>query len=298
MVLLFELKYFWPSICEEGGYFTRTNRRMYAPKWDVDIYIPELQIAIEYDSAYFHKANSKRKTDKEKTIDVESQGITVIHVLESPLQPINKKNDIPFIKFDGKIISNLILDRIVKLKRGLIHKTILKKIDAYISQNDLCNEIAREEFRENFTAKVMHEREKRKYLNKINYLDFEQARKFARSFSFKNQAEWKKYAAGQISFLPKKPKEIPSDPYSLYKGKGWINWKDWIGKKEKTWRNFEDSKAFIHTLKLKNTMEWRQYIYGMMKNTKPDDIPNCPDKVYKRKGWKNMKDWLGTSKET
>ncbi|MCK4345758.1 MAG: zinc-ribbon domain-containing protein [Bacteroidales bacterium] len=297
-VLLFELKDIWPSIAEEGAYITRTKKKTYAPKWDIDIYIPELKIAIEYDGAYYHMKGQKRKTDKEKTEDLESQGITVIHVMQAPLLPFNENIDVVFRKFHGKTLTNQTLMKVVMLKKELIHKTDLRKIYAYINQNDLCNEEVREDFWEAFTTKLMREREERKYLNKISYLDYEQARDFARSVKFTSQTEWKMYAAGQIPNFPGKPKDVPSDPYSLYKGKGWKDWGDWLGIEKEQWRNFEKAKAFVHSLRLKNTMEWRQYIYGQLDIKKPNDIPNCPDKVYKNTGWKNMKDWLGTAKET
>ena len=56
---------------------------------------------------------------------------------------------------------------------------------------------------------------------------------------------------------------------------------------------FEKAKAFVHTLRLKNTKEWFAYCRGGLK---PQDIPVSPHIVYKKKGWKDWYDWLGTEK--
>ena len=57
------------------------------------------------------------------------------------------------------------------------------------------------------------------------------------------------------------------------------------------WRSFEEARAFVHELKLKNSKEW---INWAKSEAKPDDIPSCPYNEYKDKGWKGFGDWLGT----
>lgn len=61
---------------------------------------------------------------------------------------------------------------------------------------------------------------------------------------------------------------------------------------------FEKAKAFVHTLQLKNAREWFAYCSGKLKDKekKPQDIPVASDVVYKKKGWKDWYDWLGTEK--
>ena len=56
------------------------------------------------------------------------------------------------------------------------------------------------------------------------------------------------------------------------------------------WRSFEDSRAFVHTLGLKNAAEWRDYAQS---GNKPDDIPTNPNRSYKAE-WQSWGDWLGT----
>jgi site-specific recombinase XerD len=61
---------------------------------------------------------------------------------------------------------------------------------------------------------------------------------------------------------------------------------------------FEKAKAFVHKLQLKNAREWFAYCSGKLndKEKKPQDIPATPHIIYKKKGWKNWYDWLGTEK--
>ena len=49
-------------------------------KHSLDIYIPSLQLAIEYDGVYFHK--NKSSTDNQKTSWCRSHGIYLIHIQE------------------------------------------------------------------------------------------------------------------------------------------------------------------------------------------------------------------------
>ncbi len=78
--------------------------------------------------------------------------------------------------------------------------------------------------------------------------------------------------------------------------KGWDTWPNWLNTIPKKWGEFQVAREFVRSLKLKNRKKWRSYIYGHLhkKGAKPEDIPNCPEKVYKDKGWINLKDWLGT----
>jgi len=60
---------------------------------------------------------------------------------------------------------------------------------------------------------------------------------------------------------------------------------------KKQFRRFNDARKFVHSLKLKNSKEWRDFYKS---EKRPDDIPTTPSRAYKNKGWKGMGDWLGT----
>lgn len=60
-----------------------TSERKIVPGYELDIFIPNLNIAIEYNGVYWH---SDKKIDKEyhitKTTECEKHGISLIHIFE------------------------------------------------------------------------------------------------------------------------------------------------------------------------------------------------------------------------
>ena len=133
-------------------------------------------------------------------------------------------------------------------------------------------------------------------MRKIKYRSFTEARKFVRSLNLKNdKPEWRNYAKSG-----KKPDDIPSNPRLAYKDKGWISVGDWLGtgvvaRQKQNWRSFTEARKFVHSLKLKNYDEWKEYFKS---GKRPADIPTNPYTSYKNKGWINYVDWLGTNKNT
>ncbi len=140
--------------------------------------------------------------------------------------------------------------------------------------------------------------DERKY---TEYRSFEEARDFIRSLNLKGQIEWREYCKGNMSHLPSRPKDIPTDPARVYSNE-WKGFGDWVGTgrirefgdNAEQWRSYEDAKTFIHTLELKGHDEWKKYLEGEFKNKSPLplDIPRSPQFVYKDKGWKGIGDWL------
>ena len=55
------------------------------------------------------------------------------------------------------------------------------------------------------------------------FLDFEDARRFARSLKIGKSGEWKSYSTSG-----KKPSNVPSNPVTVYSS-SWKGWKDWMG---------------------------------------------------------------------
>jgi hypothetical protein len=123
------------------------------------------------------------------------------------------------------------------------------------------------------------------------YLPFVEARVFVHKLGIKNRNEWNEYCKSG-----KKPDNLPNAPEQKYKHDGWISMGDWLGTgtiatQLREYRSFEEARAFVHKLGLKNRDEWNDYCKS---GQKPDDIPNKPDAVYLREGWKGIGDWLGT----
>ena len=126
-----------------------------------------------------------------------------------------------------------------------------------------------------------------------SYLSFGEARNFVHKLNLKNQKEWKDYVKSNL-----RPDNIPSNPDRLYKDKGWKGLGDWLGTgviaaSKMKFRDFEEAKEYVHTLKLKNQREWQAYAKS---SRRPEDIPSMPQRVFKNKGWKGLADFLGKEK--
>jgi len=126
---------------------------------------------------------------------------------------------------------------------------------------------------------------------KRKYRTFEEARKFARSLNLKKGKEWQEYAKSD-----KKPNDIPYSPDKVYKNKGWKDMGDWLGTGfvanfNRVFLPFLAARKFVHTLKITGYNDWIAYT----KSKKlPKNIPTHPDRTYKKEGWKDWGDWLGT----
>jgi superfamily II DNA or RNA helicase len=126
---------------------------------------------------------------------------------------------------------------------------------------------------------------------KIQFVDFESARTFARSLAIGSAGEWLSIAElGQLPF------GVPSRPNTVYAADGWSGWGDWLGtgrvnNQRVEFREFESAKEFVHSLGLKSHNDWQSYLKSGLR---PQDIPASPSKVYSNQGWMGWTDWLGT----
>lgn len=130
-------------------------------------------------------------------------------------------------------------------------------------------------------------------------MDFEEAKIFVKQLNLKTQKEWLMYCQKKFDHLPPKPNNIPRDPDLRYRHV-WKNWEDWLlGDTNKIfgeWMTFSKAKEFIRKLGIRNTLDWKKYCKGELEGfgKKPANIPSAPDYVYKKSGWINYADWLGT----
>ena len=120
---------------------------------------------------------------------------------------------------------------------------------------------------------------------KQKFVSFEEAREFAHSLNLKSLNEWKEWSKSG-----ERPLNIPSTPYKIYEDTGWKGWRDFLGNEKKEYLSFEEAKAYVHNLKLKNQQEWKEWSKS---EDKPEDIPANPNQTYKNKGWVNWGDFLG-----
>lgn len=90
LTITFELLTLFPAI-NTKGFKTRVKGKL----WSIDIYIPSLNLGVEFDGSYWQK--DKHALDKLKTKKLESEGFNILRVREEPL----KKNS------DSDIISHI-----------------------------------------------------------------------------------------------------------------------------------------------------------------------------------------------
>jgi hypothetical protein len=118
----------------------------------------------------------------------------------------------------------------------------------------------------------------------VKFRPFAEAMGFVHTLKLKTQKQWFEYCKSG-----KKPDDIPANPAGVYRN-NWTNWGNWLGKNIITYRPFEDAKAYVQNLKLKNYTEWTVY---RKSRKRPIDIPSAPNNTYKNY-WKGYGDWLGT----
>tara|TARA_B110000908_G_scaffold170447_1_gene230065 strand:- start:1342 stop:4659 length:3318 start_codon:yes stop_codon:yes gene_type:complete len=126
------------------------------------------------------------------------------------------------------------------------------------------------------------------------YRSFKDARQFVRRLNLKSQKEWFDFCKSE-----KKPDDIPKRVNtSLNYRNEWISWGDFLGTgtisyKDLKFLPFNKAKTFVRKLKLKNGNEWSEYCKS---GKKPQNIPAGPRAAYKKDGWVNLGDWLGTGR--
>lgn len=120
------------------------------------------------------------------------------------------------------------------------------------------------------------------------HLSFEDAKKYVRNLKLRNGKEWQMYCAGKISEQIPKPVEIPSTPSLVYKDKGWVDMRDWLGLPV-LHLSFEEARDVARGSGIKTFLQWREEAKHLPKN-----IPRRPEKTYKNAGWISWGDWLGT----
>lgn len=63
------------------------NRYILEKQLEIDIYLPEQKLGIEYDGAYYHRSTKKMEMDARKNKQLRSRGICLIRVVEDGITP-------------------------------------------------------------------------------------------------------------------------------------------------------------------------------------------------------------------
>ncbi len=125
------------------------------------------------------------------------------------------------------------------------------------------------------------------------YLSFEEARDFVQNQKIGTVSQWKQFIKQN-----KLPIGIPKSLNLVYKNKGWNGYGDFFGTgaiapHQMVYREFNEAKFFVQSLKLKSSTEWNKFAKT---SHKPIDIPNAPHLCRQYKNdWKDWGDFLGTN---
>lgn len=129
--------------------------------------------------------------------------------------------DLLIIEF-GK---NIINQKEIKKKIIDFKYTCEKNFSEYIKFNDI-------KIRKTILKQVKLDN-KELYIKKeekSDYLSFEEAREFTKKLGLKSRSQWKtEYCKGLLNNIISLPNNIPTQPHNVYKNKGWIDYKDWLG---------------------------------------------------------------------
>ncbi len=118
---------------------------------------------------------------------------------------------------------------------------------------------------------------------------YQEAKVYTKSLGLQNRNQWRSFARNN-----KLPIDVPTNPEGTYK-REWKGWGDWLGtgnvrNADRNFRAFEEARAYVHSLDLKNKGDWASYSKS---EDRPPDIPALPPRTY-QKLWKDWGDWLGT----
>ena len=131
LTITFELMKLFNNI-DPKGLKTRLNGRLRA----IDIFIPKLNLCIEFDGAYWHK--DKQNIDKIKSEMLFEEGFKLIRVREEPLPSLYDTDVISKQPYDGKQVTNDILSMILSIFE--LDDKLVSKIKDYQSKDVLQNE--------------------------------------------------------------------------------------------------------------------------------------------------------------
>ena len=127
--------------------------------WTIDIYIPELELGIEFDGSYWHK--DKRALDKLKTEKLKEEGFSIMRIREEPLKPITDIDVISKMPFNAKTVTNDILKHIMEAY-SLDTKRV-QKIDKYLLKEEIQNEKGLDAYIDIILTEKAIKKEKRSY---------------------------------------------------------------------------------------------------------------------------------------
>ena len=125
---------------------------------------------------------------------------------------------------------------------------------------------------------------------KIDFIKYEDARKILIKNKIRSKNEYSNFRKSNSVAI-----NFPSSPPAIY-SKKWKGWPSFFGinkiaNQNRKYLEFEKAREYLKKLKLKDIHGWEKF-----KKIKPDFIPSHPNRLYKNKGWKNLRHFLSNEK--
>ena len=112
---------------------------------------------------------------------------------------------------------------------------------------------------------------------------FDNARECAGGLGIKTSRQWRRL----------RPAHLPAAPDLYYRNVGWISWYHFLGTEPRIYLSYEEARdTFARQCGVRTAREWQRLV--LRNPNHPKNVPTCPDKHYKGRGWRGWYEFLGT----
>src|SRR5262245_41567263 len=129
------------------------------------------------------------------------------------------------------------------------------------------------------------------------WMPFASARALTRKVGLSNEYQFTRWRRGHLKHQIKCPADMPMHPDRVYPE--FKDWPDFLRFTATKWMTFDEAKAFVRRIGIKNQWEYREWAAGRLRRPglpmRPKNFPASPDKIYSAV-WKGLNDFLGTLK--
>ena len=230
----------------------------------IDIAMPSLKLALEYDGAYWHSQSVEK--DRQETRNFAQAGWRLVRLRVKPLPVIHPSDDLRVDQtIDYRQLVLQVLTHLLDIKA--IPSDRISAAHAFVRAGKL-----------SISA------------DKISALlgrrTFKQAREWARAEGIRTKTEW-------FNGSNTLPFDLPADPRAFYRLE-WTTWGDFLGtgrckNGEQVFRSYEEASAWARSAGITTGKQWREH------PERTHDLPFNPDALYKRE-WRGWGTFLGTGR--
>lgn len=236
----------------------------------IDIYLPSLDLIIEYDGGYFHKDTEREDLRKNEKLISVNPNLTIVRVREYPLKKIGGRDLIVKANEEPLSLAQKVTEHLMKL--NLIPEGMMGGARDYLRRNTLVENT----------------------IIGVRWRSYNQARKWVRSMGIASVADWRRKTKNHM-FLPA---DIPVNPKSVYKDL-FLGWSDFLGveiiaPKDKPFWSYDKARKWATDDEIKSGKEWQVLSsHGKL----PKQLPSNPQATYKKE-WRGWREFLGRGKAT